>query len=97
MPKVCIEFDPCDETPSGPVISTFTQLIGNGTQTEFVVQHNLGVRDVHLDAYDVATGEVLTDQSRVFLTDVNRTTVRFDTAPSLNGVRVNVVAVKPAA
>ena len=94
MPKVCVEFDP--QEPGGPSVSTFTQLIGNGTQTEFPIQHNLGHREVQLTAYDVNTGEVLTDQSRVYLTDANRTTIRFDTAPAVNGVRVTAVVVRSA-
>lgn len=95
MAKVCVEFDAGGEAPGATPVRTYSTLVGTGSQTEFVVDHNLGVREVALLAYDVATGEVRQDMT-TFLTNAERATVQFDTAPAANGVRLYAVGVRPA-
>lgn len=92
MPKVCVEFDPDNGGPSQPSVRTYSTLVGTGSQTSFTVDHNLGVREVQVLAYDVATGEVRTDYV-AHLMNTERLTLVFDQAPAANGVRVHVTGV----
>lgn len=96
MPKICVEFDPDNGSPAQPQIRTYSTLIGTGSQTAFTIDHNLGVREVALLAYDVATGEVRTDVT-AHLLNAERATLTFDAAPSANGVQVYATGVRPVA
>lgn len=91
MPRVCLEFDD-NGTPGTPTVRTFTTLVGDGSQLDYVVDHNLGVQFVAVTAVDVATGQVLSDVD-VFLNSLNRLTLRFDNPPAMNSVRVHVLGV----
>lgn len=93
MAKVCVEFDADTGTPTGPQLVRYATTIGTGTQTEFTVDHNLGVRPVFVAAHDLATGELRQDYT-THLVNGERATLRFDTAPAANGVHVEVLGAK---
>lgn len=95
MTRVCIDIDPDNGNGSVPIVKTYETTIGDGTQVDFPIDHNLGQRVVLVQAYDVNTGAVRADTDLTFNGD-NRATVRFDTAPAPQSVRVNAVAVAPA-
>lgn len=67
-------------------VGGFAANVGDGTNTSFVLTHNLNTRDVLISVYDNATyEEVITD---VAVTTVNTVTVTFNVAPSSNAYRV---------
>lgn len=94
MARVCVEFD-CDGTGTGSSTRTYTTVVGDGTQADFAVDHNLNSQGVFLLAYNATTGERLEDYSVVFNT-ADRATVRFDTPPAPNSAKLQFVAVVPA-
>lgn len=95
MPRICVELD-CDGNGNGgPQIRTYETIVGDGQQTDFLIQHNLGTQDVLITARNLNTGEQLTDLT-VVANNVNSTLVRFDTAPAAQSVRVFVLGVVPA-
>ncbi len=63
--------------------------VGNGTNTSFTVNHNLGTRDVQVQVYDSATYDTV--EVDVIRTDTNNVTVAFSIAPASNAYRVVVV------
>lgn len=95
MTRICIELDGNGGTPQ-PTVRTYETLIGDGSQLDYNVDHNLNSQSVFVNAYDANTGEVRSDYS---LTQVNanRALIHFDTIPALNSVKVQVVAVVPPA
>lgn len=96
MARICIELDDCNGGPSQPRLSTFTEIVGDGTQTDFLVNHNLGVPILLVQTVDVSTNEVLTERT-VFHTSVNQVRLVFDSAPAADSVRVLIVGILPAA
>lgn len=66
-----------------------TANIGNGTNTSFAVEHNLGTRDVQVQVYDNATYDTV--EVDVVRTDTNTVTVSFSAAPASNAYRVVVI------
>lgn len=63
--------------------------IGNGTATEFTVNHNLNTKDLAINIEEIGTGEtVLTDIQKI---DVNNIKLLFAVAPTSNQFRVTVV------
>lgn len=72
------------------LIQRFTQIVGNGSNTSFTVNHALGVQDVIVQVYRNSSpfDVVLAD---VELTDANNVTVRFAVAPSSNQFKVVVL------
>lgn len=74
---------------SQPVlVRTVALTVGDTVNTNYVVQHGLGTRDVTVQVYDTATYEtVVTDVVR---TDTNNVTVTFSSAPASNSYRVVV-------
>jgi hypothetical protein len=97
MTRVCIDIDPDNGNGNGsvPVVKTYETTIGDGSQVDFAVDHNLGQRIVLVSPYDLSTGALRSDADVIFNTD-NRLTVRFDTPPPAQSVRVLVLAVRPA-
>lgn len=97
MARVCVEFD-CDGNGNGggTTTRTYETVVGDGTQADFAVDHNLNSQGVFLLAYNATTGERMDDYSVVFNT-ANRATVRFDTPPAPNSAKLQFVAVVPAA
>lgn len=93
MPKVCVEFDP--QTPTQPNVETYSTLVGDGVQTQFTINHNLGAEGAMVQAYEEATGNVVYPAS-LHLADSNTARIQFETAPALRAVRVHVVGVRPA-
>ena len=89
MPRICIDIDD-NGTPGAPSVRTFTTVVGDGAQLDYVVDHNLNTPNVLLQATNVNTGEVLGDFTPT-LNSVNRATLRFDSAPATNSVRVLAV------
>lgn len=94
MTRVCIDID---DQGSGavPLVKAYETTIGDGSQVDFSVDHNLGDRTPFLQVYDLATGLLRADAD-VTLTGDNRATVRFDNAPGPQSVRVRALSVKPA-
>lgn len=92
MAKVCVEFD-CDGNgePGNGAVSTFTTTLGDGSNTVFDVDHNLGTHDVYYTLRNLATGELDTyDVSSTVVSD-NRLRLTFATPPPAGQVRLLVV------
>jgi hypothetical protein len=66
-----------------------TANVGNGTNTSFAVNHNIGTRDVQVQVYDNSTYETV--EVDVVRTDANNVTVSFTVAPSTDAYRVVVI------
>jgi hypothetical protein len=65
---------------------SYKESIGDGTNTSYAVDHNLGSKDVIVQLYDVSSFEtVYADVTR---TTTNRVTIDFASAPSTNDIRV---------
>lgn len=93
MPKVCVEYD-CNDggTPGEPgPVSTYTTVVGDGSNTVFQVDHNLNTRDVYYTLRNTATGELdAYDVSALVVSD-NRLQLTFATPPAASQVGVLVV------
>lgn len=95
MTRICVELDPDNGNGNGgPIVQTYTATLGDGSQSDFAVDHNLNSQGVYLMAYNANTGEVNQDYS-VVLNSANRATVRFDAPPAANSIRVQAIAVTP--
>lgn len=94
MTRVCIDIDSETGNP-GPTVKTYSTVVGDGAQSDFVVDHNLNYQGVIVQAYNANTGEVNQNYS-VGLTSANRATLSFDTPPAPNSTRVQVLGVIPA-
>ena len=95
MTRVCIDIDQDNGNGSAPIVKAYETTIGDGSQVDFSVDHNLGDRTPFLQVWDLATGLVRNDADVTFNGD-NRATVRFDQAPPSQSVRVRALSVKPA-
>jgi hypothetical protein len=95
MTRVCIDIDNDGGNGSVPVVKTYETTIGDGSQLDFPIDHNLGQRIVIVSPYDQATGALRSDADITFVNE-NRALVRFDTPPPAQSVRVLVLAVRPA-
>ena len=71
--------------------SNFSASIGDGTNTGFNVDHNLGTRDVIVQLYDNSTYDTVF--ADVVRETVNRVTVTFAVPPTTNDIRVLVTKV----
>jgi hypothetical protein len=97
MTRVCIDIDPDNGTGTpGPTVKAYETTIGDGSQVDFSIDHNLGDRTPFLQVYDLATGLLRADADVTWNGD-NRATVRFDQAPGNQSVRVRALSVKPPA
>jgi len=92
MTRICIEVD--GET-TGPQVRTYTTVVGDGSQMDFVIDHNLNSQAVYVLIYDANTGAVRDDYS-VVLTNANRATIAFDAPPAPQSIKVQVIAVVQA-
>jgi hypothetical protein len=90
MTRICIEVD--GNGTVGPQVRTYSTVVGDGSQVDFNVDHDLNSQAVFLTAYDANTGEVLTDYT-LTLVNANRARIHFDTAPAVNSVKVQAIAV----
>jgi hypothetical protein len=72
------------------VTRKFSQTIGDGSSTSYVVTHGLGTQDVHIQVKQAATpfGVVECDMSA---TSTTTATIAFATAPAANSYRVTVM------
>jgi hypothetical protein len=71
------------------VARKYSESVGNGTLTSFVLTHNLNTRDVTVTVYDTASyAEVFADVSH---STVNTVTVAFAEAPTTDQYRVVIV------
>lgn len=96
MTRVCIDIDDNGNGNGGvPTVKAYETTIGDGSQVDFSVDHNLADRYPFLQVFDVATGLVRTDADVTYNGD-NRATVRFDQAPANQSIRVRAVSVRPA-
>lgn len=75
---------------SGSSLSKYADEIGNGSDTSFVVTHNLNTQDAVVEVREVASpyNQVFCD---VEFTSVNTITCKFSVAPTSNQYRVTVV------
>lgn len=94
MTRVCIDIDQDGGNGPVPLVKTYSTVIGDGAQVDFPIDHNLGHRAVMLQAVDVNTGALRNDTDVVFNSD-NRATVRFDTAPANQAIRIDALSVRP--
>ena len=78
----------------GAVSGGFSETVGDGSETSFVVTHGLAAH-VMVQAVNVDTGAYVAPAS-VTATSNNALTVTFSTAPAAGGVRVLVLPVAPA-
>ena len=85
------KFAPATNTGGGGVGSTYAGTIGNGTDTEFTVTHNLSTRDVVVVARNALTPYEQIDV-RWEATSVNTVKFDFSSPPAINSVRVAVYA-----
>lgn len=70
-------------------INKYSATVGDGTNTEITVTHNLNSKDVIVQVYEVSSNEtVIVDVVR---TTVNAITLKFATAPASNAYKVVVV------
>jgi hypothetical protein len=73
-----------------PVVSSFT--IGDGVETVFTLNHDLGTMDVIIQIYDMTTGSTVeTESIRV---DNQNVSIEFADAPSTNSYRVVTMGIK---
>lgn len=93
MTRICIEVD--GNGSVGPSVKTYSTVLGDGSQSDFSVDHNLNSQAVYVLAYDASTGAVRDDYS-VSLTNSNRATLNFDTPPAANSVKIQAIAVTQA-
>lgn len=68
--------------------SGYAANLGNGSSTSYVINHNLGTRDVIVQVYDSATYDTV--YLDVVRTDANNVTLTFAVAPASNAYRVVV-------
>jgi hypothetical protein len=85
------KFAAATNTGGGGVGSTYAGTIGNGTDTEFTVTHNLSTRDVVVVARNALTPYEQIDV-RWEATSVNTVKFDFSSPPASNSVRVAVYA-----
>lgn len=79
-----------DEKLSSTFTKKFSGLIGDGAETDIVVTHNLGTRDVVVATYDASDyGELIPNS--VERTSTNAVTVSFLVAPATDELRVVVI------
>lgn len=74
---------------SGLAGGRFTALVGTGVGTSFMVTHDLGTRDVIVEAFDEGTGATVECSHRRLSPTAVRVT--FTAAPAVNAVRVVVL------
>lgn len=73
----------------------YAETIGDGAATSFVVTHDLGTTDVHVQVWDVSGADPVLangDPSSVEATDTVSVTVAFGAAPTTDQYRVVVIA-----
>jgi len=85
------KFTPATNTAGGVAGSTYAATIGNGTDTDYTVTHNLGTRDVVVVARN-ATSPYEQIDVRWEATSLNTVKFDFSSPPSSNSVRVAVYA-----
>jgi|GEM_PF-6336477 len=96
MTRVCIDIDDQGNGNGAvPLVKAYETTVGDGSQVDFSIDHNLGDRTPFLQVYDLATGLLRADADVTWNGD-NRATVRFDQAPTAQSIRVRAVSVKPA-
>jgi hypothetical protein len=77
-------------TPAGSGLAKYSETIGDTVETEFIINHAFGTRDVQVTVYRNGSpyDTVFTD---VEATDANNVTVRFALAPNTDEFRVVIV------
>lgn len=78
-----------DNGPQHAIARKFTQVIGDGTLTNYPVTHNLNTKDVTVQVYDVANDATV--ETDVVRTSANVVTVSFAVAPSAGSYKVVIV------
>lgn len=71
-------------------VKKFSQLIGDGSATQYDVTHNLNTVDAMIMVYLVSTGETVLVDAKRFSVNVAR--INFATAPASNAYKVVVIA-----
>jgi hypothetical protein len=78
-----------DGTNYHAITRKYSANVGDTSNTEFALDHNLGTRDVTVQVYDNATYDTV--EVDVVRTSTTRVTVTFATAPGNNAYRVVIV------
>jgi hypothetical protein len=91
MTKICIEVDP-DNGGVEPLVKSFVQTVGNGSQTTFNLTHNLNTEDILSGVRNLITGELDSFDVAVTTTGPNTATLVFQVPPAVNGARVVLLA-----
>lgn len=101
--KVCVTVDCESPTPTGNgnggtpppnPVSTFSQLVGDGTNTSFTVAHNLDSDFVSPSVRHVPTGEIRYADSVVAVLDRNSLSLTFSAPPGVEEYAIYVLAIK---
>lgn len=72
----------------------YSETVGDGGTTQFVINHALGTQDVIVQVQDVeGANPVMTWPDAIEYTDANNVTVTFSPAPNTDGRRINIKAV----
>ena len=76
---------------SGTLSSSYAETIGNVTDTVYTIDHNLGTRDIILQARNVNSPYESYNVAWE-ATTINRATVYFDNSPGENSVRIKIIS-----
>lgn len=81
-----------NSTPSGGgSVNSYATTIGDGSNLSYTITHNLGTRDIILQARNVSSPYENYNVAWE-ATTINTATVYFDSAPASNSVRIKVIA-----
>jgi hypothetical protein len=80
-----------DNSPSSIAGTTYSVAIGDGSETEFVITHNLSTRNIVVSITE-ETAPYGAVSAYWEATDLNSITVYFASAPEENSIRVNIYA-----
>jgi hypothetical protein len=77
-------------TPAGSGLAKYAETVGDTVETEFVINHTLGTKDVAVTVYRVGSPFDIV-YADVEMTTIDDVTVRFATAPGTNEYRIVVI------
>lgn len=76
-------------------ISSYSQTIGDGSNTEYLVSHNLNTRDIHIVGHsytDSATPSLQNIKFRWEATDLNNANIIFEEPPTADAINITVLS-----
>jgi len=97
--KVCVSIDCESPGPTGngevpPLVSGYSETVGDGTNTSFTVTHGLDSDFVVTSVRHVPSGEIRNVSPAVTVLDRNSVRLDFSAAPSVDEYSVYVLALK---